>query len=185
MLTSRVSGSGEVCGRAPCAISGAALRSVLRTASGMSSRSNRAMKVTGRPLSREQEVEQLELRVVQHADLARQRDLDRALAALAQRVAVGLQLLAAGVAAGQRPALKPMCWLSSVLEKPNAPASTASPIRSPIARGLVGVGRALHRRLAHDVMAERRQRREEGEVERRPAARGGVHDTAGRSPSPR
>jgi hypothetical protein len=50
IVHSRVSGSGEVCGRAPLAIIGAASRSVLRTASGMSSRSNRAMKVTGRPL---------------------------------------------------------------------------------------------------------------------------------------
>ncbi len=51
MFSSRVSGSGEVCGRAPRAISGAALRRVSRTASDMSSRSNIAMNVTGRPLA--------------------------------------------------------------------------------------------------------------------------------------
>ena len=106
MSTSRVSGSGEVCGRAPLAIIGAARRSVSRTASGMSSRSNRAMKVTGRPLSVEQEVQQLALVLLEHADLAGQRDLDGALAALLQLVGVGLQLLAAGVAAGQRLALE-------------------------------------------------------------------------------
>ena len=51
MLISRVSGRGEVCGRAPRAMSGAARLSVSRTASGMSSRSNIAMNVTGRLLS--------------------------------------------------------------------------------------------------------------------------------------
>ena len=53
----------------------------------------------------EHEVEQLELRLVHHADLLRHRDLDRALAALAQRVAVGAHLVLARVAAGERPAL--------------------------------------------------------------------------------
>ncbi len=51
MLISRVSGRGEVCGRAPRAIIGAALRNEVRTASEMSSRSNIAMKVIGRALS--------------------------------------------------------------------------------------------------------------------------------------
>ena len=64
------------------------------------------MKVTGRPLSVEQEVEQLALVLLEHADLAGQRDLDGALAALLELVGVGLQLLAAGVAAGQRLALE-------------------------------------------------------------------------------
>src|SRR5207245_516977 len=50
------------------------------------------------------EAEQLHLRLLHHRDLARHRVLDRALAALAQRVAVGLDLLAAGVAAGERAA---------------------------------------------------------------------------------
>ncbi len=51
MLISRVSGSGEVCGRAPRAIIGRTRLSESRTASEMSSRSNIAMKVTGRALS--------------------------------------------------------------------------------------------------------------------------------------
>ena len=42
---------------------------------------------------------------------------------------------------------------------------------------LVRRGRALHRRLAHHVVAERRERREEREVERRAAPRGGRRDT--------
>ena len=36
--------------------------------------------------------------------------------------------------------------------------------------------RALQRGVAHDVMAERRQRRDEGEVEGRLARGGGVHE---------
>src|SRR3954467_9964551 len=50
ILISRVSGSGEVCGRAPRAISGAQALSDVRSASEISSRSNMAMKVIGRPL---------------------------------------------------------------------------------------------------------------------------------------
>ena len=76
-----------------------------RTASGMSSRSNMRDERDRPAALGEHEVEQLELRLVQHADLLRHRDLDRALAAFLERVAVGLQLLAAGVAARQRPAL--------------------------------------------------------------------------------
>ena len=51
IFTSRVSGSGEVCGRAPRRIIGATLRSDVRSASEMSSRSNIAMNVIGRALS--------------------------------------------------------------------------------------------------------------------------------------
>ena len=53
----------------------------------------------------EHEVEEFQLRLVHHADLLGHRDLDRALAAAAQRVAIGLQLLAARVAARKRAAL--------------------------------------------------------------------------------
>jgi hypothetical protein len=49
MLISRVSGRGEVCGRAPRSIIGRARASEVRTASGRSSRSNMAMNVIGRP----------------------------------------------------------------------------------------------------------------------------------------
>ena len=54
----------------------------------------------------QQEVQKLALVLLEHADLAGQRDLDGALAALLELIGVGLQLLAAGVAAGQRLALE-------------------------------------------------------------------------------
>ena len=51
MVSSRVSGRGEVCGRAPRAIIGRTFAIVSRSASGRSSRSNIAMNVIGRRLS--------------------------------------------------------------------------------------------------------------------------------------
>src|SRR6185503_13067335 len=113
----------------------------------------------------EHEVEQLELGLVHHADLARHRDLDRALAALPERVAIGLELLAARVAARQRPAL-----VSEMLVQQRARETERTLIdcftqkRSNLCCLLRG-GRALHRSLAHDVMPERGERREEREVE--------------------
>ena len=175
MLISRVSGSGEVCGRAPRAIIGATLRSVVRSASGRSSRSNMAMKVIGRALSVEHVVEELDLGILEHRDLARHRDLDRALAALLQRVAVGLELLAARVAAGERAALvAEMLVEQRAGEAERARVHRLAEQRLDLRR-LLGVRRARHRLLAHDVVAERRERREEGEVERGAAPGRGRH----------
>src|SRR3989441_12702256 len=56
------------------------------------------------PALLQHEVEELELGLLQDRDLARHRELDRSLAALAQRIAIRLQLLAARVAARERPA---------------------------------------------------------------------------------
>jgi hypothetical protein len=74
----------------------------------MSSRSKRARKSRA-GCSRAGEIEQLVLLVVHDGDLARERDLDGALAALLERVGVGLELVAAGVAAGERAALDSPC----------------------------------------------------------------------------
>ena len=57
------------------------------------------------PALGEQHRQQLFFLVVHQPDGLGQRDLDRALAALVQHIAIRLQLLAAGVAAGQRPSL--------------------------------------------------------------------------------
>ena len=114
----------------------------------------------------QQEVQQLALLLLEHADLAGERDLDRALAALLQLVGVGLHLLAAGVAAGQRLALE----AEMLVERRRGEAERAGIDRLADQLGDLGGllrrRRPLHRGLAHDVVAERRQRRDEGEVER-------------------
>ena len=132
----------------------------------------------------QQEIQQLALVVLEHADLAGERDLDGALAALLQLVGVGLQLLAAGVAAGQRLALE----AHMLVERGRGEAERAGVDRLADQPGdlrrLLGRRGALHRGLAHDVMAERRQRRDEGEVERRLARGGGVHELGKGLPVP-
>src|SRR5438445_225642 len=110
------------------------------------------------------EVEQLELRLLEHGDLARHRELDRPLAALAQRVAIRLQLLAARVAAGERPPL-----VAEVLVEQRARKAEGARIQGFTQQNFYfcGFARArppLHRRLAHHVMPERRERREERQV---------------------
>lgn len=124
----------------------------------------------------EHEIEQLQFRIVHHPDLLGHGDFDRALAALFQRVAVGLQLLAARVAAGERPA-----GVAHVLVEQRAGKAERAGIdrlskQCFYMNQFIKSSRALHRRLAHDVVAERRERREEGEVERGLARRGRVHE---------
>ena len=119
----------------------------------------------------QQEVEQLVLLVVHDRDLAGQRDLDGALAPLLEGVGVGLELVAAGVAAGEGPAL-----VADVLvedgrrEAKGAGIDRLAEQRLDLRR-LVGCGRALHRGLAHHVVAERGQGRQEAQVERRAPSR--------------
>ncbi len=106
MVHSRVSGSGDVCGRAPLAICGAASRSVLRTASGMSSRSNSAMKVTGRPLSVSRKSSRSHWSCSSTPTWRVSAISIVPLAALLELVGIGRQLLARRVTAGQRLALE-------------------------------------------------------------------------------
>ena len=115
----------------------------------------------------QQEVEQLVLLVVHHRDLAGQRDLDGALAALPERVGVGLELVAAGVAAGERAPLEADVLVEDGgREAEGAGVDRLAEQRLDLRR-LVGGGGALHRRLAHHVVAERGQGRQEAEIERR------------------
>src|SRR5262249_62434466 len=103
------------------------------------------------------------------------RDLDRALAALLQRIAICLELLAARVAAGERAAL-----VADVLVEERAGKAEGAVINGLTEEmldffGFFHSGRAFHRRLAHHVVPERRERREKGEIERAFAARRGLH----------
>ena len=119
----------------------------------------------------QQEVEQLVLLVVHHRDLAGQRDLDGALAPLLEGVGVGLELVAAGVAAGEGPALvADMLVEDGRREAKGAGIDRLAEQRLDLRR-LVGCGRALHRGLAHHVVAERGQGRQEAQVERRAPSR--------------
>src|SRR5207249_7655709 len=93
----------------------------------------------------QQEVEQLVLFVVHHRDLAGQRDLDGALAPLLEGVGVGLELVAAGVAAGEGPALvADMLVEDGRREAEGAGIDRLAEQRLDLRR-LVGCGRALHR----------------------------------------
>jgi hypothetical protein len=105
------------------------------------------------PALLQHEVEELQLRVVHHAELLGHRDLDRAFPSLAQRVAAGLQLLAARVAAGERAAL-----VAQVLVQQRAGEAEGARIdrlaEQPFYFGrLIRIGRALHRRLAHHIVS--------------------------------
>ena len=110
-----------------------------------------------RPLAFVQhELEQLKLRRVEHRDLARHRELDRALAPLAQHVAIRLELFAAGVAAAERSAL-----IAEVLVEQRAGKAEGAGVhrngeQSCDVRDL-GAGRgAFERRFAHHVVPQRR-----------------------------
>jgi hypothetical protein len=181
MLISRVSGSGEVCGRAPRAIIGAALASVVGQVVAVEHRDE-----GHRPRAfLDQQLQELQSVVLEHRDLPRERDLDRALAALLERVGVGLQLGAARVAAGERPALEAQVLVEDrAREAERAGVHGFAEQRLYACRLLAGGG-PLHGSLAHDVVPERRERREKGEIERRIPARGGVEILRKALPVPR
>jgi len=106
-----------------------ARRNVSGQASGISSRWNSAKEGHRPPAFREQERQQILFIVAQDRDLLGQRDFDRALLPLLQRVCIGLQLVVAGVAAGQRARPDtPYAGSGRSVETEYAPASTASPI---------------------------------------------------------
>ena len=93
-----------------------------------------------------------DVRLVHDADLLGHRDLDGAFAALAQRIAVRLHLLAACIAARQRPAL-----VAEVLVEQRAREAEGARIHRLTQKlgdlGHFGGGSGpLHRRLAHHVM---------------------------------
>src|SRR5213075_596556 len=100
----------------------------------------------------EHEVEELELRLVHHADLLGHGDLDRTLAALAQRVAIRLDFFLARVSAGERAPL-----VAEVLVQERAGEAEGAGVHRlteeplDLAR-LDRARRALHGRFTHHVM---------------------------------
>ena len=123
----------------------------------------------------EQHVQQRVLGLVHDRHVVGQRQFDHALVQLAQRVAIGRQLVAAGLPAGDRPAL-----IADMLRHVGGR-------KSECARGhrlfderldpgrFLGRGRAIHRLFAHHEMAERRERGHEADVDAAAAAGRGVH----------
>src|SRR5215813_14318237 len=105
----------------------------------------------------EEEVEQLVLLVVHHRDLPREGDLDGTLAPRPERIGVGLELVAARIATGERTALKAYVLVQDGSgEAEGARVDGLAEERLDLRRFLGG-GRAFHRRLAHHVVTEGRE----------------------------
>ena len=184
MLNSRVSGSGKICGRTPALEQ---RRRLLQRVPGgrWGRRRDRQSQKRDRPVAlRQQQVEQRILIVVNDPDPFRRGDLDGPLASLAQYVGIDRQLGIVGITTGQGAALVSHVLVEDGGGKPKAPASTASPRRPAIRPASSGVAARSIDSLAHHVVPERRQRRQEREVHRRLARVGGVHELRERLPIP-
>ena len=121
----------------------------------------------------QQQREKVFLLLSQHADRLRQRDLDGALPRLVQRIAIGLQLGPARVAAGERPRLIADMLVQHRRRPAERPGIDRFAQQRLDLRRLLTARRAFKRGFAHDVVPERRQRRDKAEIERRAALVGG------------
>src|SRR5206468_2385861 len=109
---------------------------------------------------------------------------DCTFAAPLEHIRVCLELLASGVAASERPALKSHMLIEDRAGEAEGAGIDGLGEQRRDAPGLLRDRLPLHRRLAHDEMAEGRQGREETKVERGLAALGGIEELRKALPVP-
>ncbi len=130
----------------------------------------------GPPARAEQHVEKFILVLRKDSRRPGQRDFDRTAAQLAEHAGVGLEFVAAGVAASERAALvADMLRQDGGGEAHRAGADRFAQQR----RDLPGLGwrrRTFHRLLTHHEVAKRSQRGQETKIDAGAAARGRVHE---------